>query len=82
MITFYFDDTKDMPMYEQLYRYLKEAIEKNELHANEKLPSKRKLATHLKISQTTIETAYWHSLFFPAWFRCSKFQNLKWDTLF
>ncbi len=58
MITFYFDDTKDMPMYEQLYRYLKEAIEKNELHANEKLPSKRKLATHLKISQTTIETAY------------------------
>ncbi|QLY39917.1 PLP-dependent aminotransferase family protein [Hujiaoplasma nucleasis] len=58
MITFYFGDTKDMPMYEQLYKYLKEAIENNELHADEKLPSKRKLAAHLKISQTTIETAY------------------------
>lgn len=58
MITFYYDESKDMPLYEQLYQYLKEAIEKNELHANEKLPSKRKLAQHLKISITTIETAY------------------------
>ncbi|MDA3932166.1 MAG: PLP-dependent aminotransferase family protein [Tenericutes bacterium] len=58
MITFYFDLNKEIPLYEQLYIYIKEAIEKNELVANEKLPSKRKLATHLKISQTTIETAY------------------------
>jgi len=58
MITFYFDLDKEIPLYEQLYNYLKEAIEKNELAANEKLPSKRKLATHLKISQTTVETAY------------------------
>jgi len=58
MITFYYDETKEAPMYEQLYHYLKQAIEKNELKANEKLPSKRKLANHLKISQTTIETAY------------------------
>ncbi|MFW5888957.1 MAG: PLP-dependent aminotransferase family protein [Bacillota bacterium] len=58
MITFYFDKSKQTPLYEQLYQYLKEAIEKNELHPKEKLPSKRKLAKHLKISQTTIETAY------------------------
>ncbi|MFO7969866.1 MAG: PLP-dependent aminotransferase family protein [Bacillota bacterium] len=58
MITFYFDKTKQIPLYEQLYNYLKNAIEKNELKANEKLPSKRKLSKHLKISQTTVETAY------------------------
>jgi GntR family transcriptional regulator/MocR family aminotransferase len=58
MITFYFDQTKEEPMYEQLYSYLKEAIEKKEIKPNEKLPSKRKLASHLKISQTTIEAAY------------------------
>ncbi|MFP4478905.1 MAG: PLP-dependent aminotransferase family protein [Candidatus Izemoplasmatales bacterium] len=58
MITFYFDFNKEIPLYEQLYRYLKTSIEKNELVANEKLPSKRKLATHLKISETTVETAY------------------------
>ncbi|QWB99504.1 PLP-dependent aminotransferase family protein [Mycoplasmatota bacterium] len=58
MITFYFDINKDIPLYEQLYTFIKNAIEKNELKANEKLPSKRKLAAHLKISQTTIETAY------------------------
>lgn len=58
MITFYYDESKDVPMYEQLYQYLKMAIEKNEIKANEKLPSKRKLAAHLQISETTIETAY------------------------
>ena len=58
MITFYFDKHAQIPLYEQLYTYLKDAIEKNELKANEKLPSKRKLSQHLKISQTTIETAY------------------------
>jgi len=58
MITFYFDEEEESTLYEQLYQYLKDAIEKNELKANEKLPSKRKLSQHLKISQTTIETAY------------------------
>lgn len=58
MITFYYDESKDIPMYEQLYQYLKTAIEKKEIKANEKLPSKRKLASHLHISETTIETAY------------------------
>jgi len=45
-------------MYEQLYQYLKNAIEQNELKPNEKLPSKRQLAQHLQISETTIESAY------------------------
>lgn len=58
MITFYYDESKQTPMYEQLYQYLKEAIEKKELKPNEKLPSKRRLASHLQLSETTIETAY------------------------
>jgi len=58
MITLFFDTSSKTPLYEQLYQYIKQAIEQNELKANEKLPSKRKLAAHLKVSVITIETAY------------------------
>lgn len=58
MITIFFDTNSDVPLYEQLYRYIRQAIEENELHANEKLPSKRRLSQHLKVSVITIETAY------------------------
>lgn len=58
MLTFFLDRQSDISLYEQLYRYLKQAIENGELKQDEKLPSKRKLANHLKISQTTVESAY------------------------
>ncbi|XMB72225.1 PLP-dependent aminotransferase family protein [Mycoplasmatota bacterium WC30] len=58
MITLFFDLKSKTPLYEQLYNHVKLAIENNELQANEKLPSKRKLAAHLKVSVITIETAY------------------------
>jgi GntR family transcriptional regulator/MocR family aminotransferase len=58
MLTVFFDRDSQIPMYEQLYNYIKTAIENDELKANEKLPSKRKLATHLKVSVITVETAY------------------------
>ena len=58
MITLFFDLESKIPLYEQLYNHIKTAIENNELKANEKLPSKRKLAAHLKVSVITIETAY------------------------
>ncbi|MDD3693575.1 MAG: PLP-dependent aminotransferase family protein [Oscillospiraceae bacterium] len=58
MVTFMLDRHSKMPLYEQLYRFLKKEIENNRLHANQKMPSKRKLAIHLKISQVTVETAY------------------------
>jgi GntR family transcriptional regulator/MocR family aminotransferase len=58
MITLFFDSNSKTPLYEQLYTHIKDSIEKNELKENEKLPSKRKLASHLKVSVITVETAY------------------------
>jgi GntR family transcriptional regulator/MocR family aminotransferase len=58
MITFIFDNKIKMPMYEQLYRFIRTEIEKGNLNSDEKMPSKRKLAVHLKISPITVETAY------------------------
>ena len=58
MITFFFDYESKIPLYEQLYNYIKHSIVNSELKANEKLPSKRKLANHLKISVITVESAY------------------------
>lgn len=48
----------DVPLYEQLYDYIKGEITVGRLLEGDKLPSKRKLATLLKISQNTIQTAY------------------------
>lgn len=58
MFTIVFQSQGKIPMYEQLYQYVRQEIEQNRLRAGEKLPSKRKLATHLKISLITVETAY------------------------
>lgn len=58
MLTYFLERDSHVPLYEQLYNFIKKSIETNELKANEKLPSKRKLATNLKISQITVETAY------------------------
>ena len=58
MLTFFLDKTNPLSLYEQLYLKIKESIEQGTLKKNEKLPSKRKLASHLKISLTTVESAY------------------------
>lgn len=58
MITIFFDIESGIPKYEQLYTQIKDMIQDNKLIANEKLPSKRRLAYHLEISQITVETAY------------------------
>ena len=46
------------PLYEQLYNYISGEIRSGNLKKNEKLPSKKALASHLNISQNTVETAY------------------------
>lgn len=46
------------PLYEQLYRALKEDILAGAIAGGEKLPSKRTLAEHLNISRVTVENAY------------------------
>lgn len=58
MITLSFNPKSKMPMYEQLYKFIRTEIENGRLEQDEKLPSKRKLSAHLKISTVTVETAY------------------------
>ncbi|MFJ5772537.1 PLP-dependent aminotransferase family protein [Psychrobacillus sp. NPDC093180] len=47
-----------IPLYEQLYTEIKQAIINGTIEEGVKLPSKRKLAEYLSVSQTTVEFAY------------------------
>lgn len=58
MRTYVLDSTGKMPLYEQLYRAMKEDILSGAIGGGEKLPSKRALAEHLCVSCITVETAY------------------------
>lgn len=57
-LTLSFDQNLCKPLYMQLYDHIRNEIRKGLLEDGEKLPSKRSLASHLKISQNTVETAY------------------------
>ena len=52
------NETKRMPLYESVYRQLREEIGNGQRKPGEKLPSKRALAAALGISINTVETAY------------------------
>lgn len=52
------DCSKNTPLYMQLYEYIKQEIENGTIKSDTKLPSKRKLANYLGISQNTIQTSY------------------------
>ena len=58
MRTYVLDSHSKTPLYEQLYRALKEDILSGAIAGGEKLPSKRALAEHLSVSRVTVETAY------------------------
>ena len=58
MITTTLDPANPRPMYQQLYQFIRREIESGRLPAEEKLPSRRKLAAHLKTSLATVGTAY------------------------
>lgn len=53
-----FDNQSRIPMYEQIYRYMKEEIRQGNLKAGLRLPSTRVLADHLKVSRSTTQMAY------------------------
>ena len=57
-ITIPLDPNNKIPLYEQMIRYLRRAIEEGRLIPGERLPSKRALADHLRVSISTVETAY------------------------
>lgn len=46
------------PLYEQIYRYIKQNITEGRLSYREKLPSTRLLSRHLEVSRSTVELAY------------------------
>lgn len=52
------DSHSGIPMYEQIYRFMKEEIRQGNLGAGSRLPSTRVLAEHLKISRSTTQMAY------------------------
>lgn len=47
-----------VPLYSQLYRFVVGEIHQGRLREGEKLPSKREVCERLRISQSTVETAY------------------------
>lgn len=58
MLTYELNKAPGVPLYEALYRCLRQSILSGELAPGDKLPSKRALAAHLEISKITVETAY------------------------
>ena len=57
-ITIPLNPQNKIPLYEQMIRYLRRAMEEGRLPPGERLPSKRALAEHLHVSISTVETAY------------------------
>jgi len=56
--TFFMDQDSPLPLYQQLYTAVRNEIRSGSWKAGEKLPSKRRLALDLGLSQNTVETAY------------------------
>ncbi len=52
------DTSQGIPLYEQIYMYIKEDIKKGNLVCGQRLPSSRKLAMYLEVSRSTVELAY------------------------
>lgn len=48
----------NIPLYEQIYNYIKAEISSGDIPCGEKLPSSRALAKHLLVSRSTVEMAY------------------------
>lgn len=57
-ITMNLDASAKMPMYEQIYQYIKTEIQKQHIKSQERLPSTRALAAHLQVSRSTVDLAY------------------------
>ena len=58
MVTYELKKSPGVPLYEALYRCIRQDILTGNLKAGDKLPSKRALARNLEVSKITVETAY------------------------
>lgn len=57
-LTINLNSNSNIPLYIQLYNFIKNEIQTGNMLSNSKLPSKRKLSKYLEISQNTVESAY------------------------
>lgn len=57
-ITINLDSGSDVPLYEQIYSYIKSEIQKGQIPCHEKLPSTRALSRYLDVSRSTVDLAY------------------------
>ena len=58
MLTYTLENRKGLPLYESLYRHIRQDILDGVLREGDRLPSKRALAEHLRLSVITVESAY------------------------
>ena len=58
MLTYELEKATGVPLYEALYRCIRQDLWDGTLAVGQKLPSKRALAEHLKVSKITVEGAY------------------------
>ena len=57
-LTIHLQSKSKMPLYEQIYRYIKREIQEGRIASGEKLPSTRALCRHLEVSRSTVEMAF------------------------
>lgn len=57
-LTIHLDTASAVPLYEQIYQYLKNEIQSGGLPFGKRLPSTRNLANYLQVSRTTVDMAY------------------------
>ena len=57
-LTISLDAASSVPLYEQIYKYIKNDIQNGGLPFHKRLPSTRKLAKFLQVSRTTVDMAY------------------------
>lgn len=58
VLTILIDTTSKEPIYEQIYKYIREEITNGNIACGTKLPSSRGMAAHLEVSRNTVDMAY------------------------
>lgn len=58
LFTIHLDTKSKIPLYDQIYTYIKEEIRNGSISYKAKLPSTRSLATYLQVSRNTVDMAY------------------------
>ena len=57
-LTINLDLKSKIPLYEQIYGYIKQEVRSGRIKSGEKLPSTRSLCKYLEVSRSTVELAY------------------------